>query len=129
MSESPQSFGSEWRNSVTMQLWDWTQLTVARWRERSQLRRELNDLNQRGELRRTLQDAGLTSSDVNRLMRAHPRTPQQLAEMMRHLGIDRSATGGAEGIACDSSAGASSSETSGAYLMSRPISQRERFSS
>lgn len=91
MSESPQSFGSEGRNAVTTQLWDWVQLTVASWRERSQLRRELNDLNQRGELSRTLQDAGLTSSDVTRLMRAHPRTPQQLAQMMRHLGIDRSA--------------------------------------
>ena len=90
MSESPQSFGSEWRNAST-QLWDWVHLTVASWRERSQLRRELNDLNQRGELSRTLQDAGLTSSDVTRLMRAHPRTPQQLAQMMQHLSINRSA--------------------------------------
>jgi len=91
MGESPQSSSSPSSNPVTIQLWDWVQLTVASWRERSQLRRELNDLDQRGELGRTLQDAGLTSSDVTRLMRAHPRTPQQLAQMMQHLSINRSA--------------------------------------
>jgi uncharacterized protein YjiS (DUF1127 family) len=91
MSESPQSYGLECRNAITARLWDWMQLTIASWRERAQLRRELNELSQRGELSRTLEDAGLTLTDVNRLMRAHPRTPQQLAQMMQHLGIDRSA--------------------------------------
>ncbi len=66
-------------------------LTVEGWGERSQLRRELNTLRQQGELERTLLDTGITPSDVPRLMRAHPRTPQQLAEMMRRLGIDRAA--------------------------------------
>jgi len=66
-------------------------LAIEGWRERSRLRRELDILRQHGELDRTLLDSGIAPSDVSRLMRAHPRTPQQLAEMMRRLGIDRAA--------------------------------------
>jgi uncharacterized protein YjiS (DUF1127 family) len=93
MSESPQSFNLEGRNAFAPIMWlrDWAGLTVEGWRERSRLRRELNDLDQRGELGRTLQDTGLTRSDVSRLMRAHPHTPQQLAKMMQLLGMSRSA--------------------------------------
>jgi hypothetical protein len=76
--------------SIT-QLPDWILLTVDGWRERSQLRRELDNLRQHGELDRTLLDSGIAPSDVSRLMRAHPRTPQQLAAMMQRLGIDRAA--------------------------------------
>ncbi|MGO8920695.1 MAG: DUF6455 family protein [Stellaceae bacterium] len=61
------------------------------WRQRSRLRRELDTLRQHGELERTLSDSGIAASDVSRLMRAHPHTPQQLAEMMQRLGIDRAA--------------------------------------
>ncbi len=61
------------------------------WRERSRLRRELDNLDQKGELDRTLIDSGITRSDVPRLMRAHPRTLEQLAGMMQRLGIDRAA--------------------------------------
>ena len=56
------------------------------WRERSRLRYELDKLGQHGELQRVLTDSGIAASDVSRLMRAHPRTPQQLAGMMRRLG-------------------------------------------
>jgi hypothetical protein len=65
--------------------------TVAGWWERYQLWRELDALRQRGELERTLADSGIGSSDVYRLLRAHPRTRQQLAAMMRRVGIDRAA--------------------------------------
>jgi hypothetical protein len=76
--------------SIT-QLPDWILLTVDGWRERSQLRRELDNLRQQGELDRTLLDSGIAPSDVSRLMGAHPRTPQQLANMMQRLGVDRAA--------------------------------------
>ncbi|HEX7968851.1 MAG TPA: DUF6455 family protein [Stellaceae bacterium] len=71
------------------QLPGWILLTVEGWRERSRLRRELDNLRQHGELDRVLIDSGIAPSDVPRLMRAHPRTPQQLAKMMQRLGIDR----------------------------------------
>jgi hypothetical protein len=64
----------------------WAQL---KGRERSRLQRELDDLRQHGELDRTLTDSGIAPSDVPRLMRAHPRTSQQLDEMMQRLGIER----------------------------------------
>lgn len=68
---------------------DWIRLTIEGWREHGRLRRELDRLRQRDELDRTLTDTGLSQSDVPRLMHAHPRTPQQLADMMRRLGINR----------------------------------------
>jgi len=67
----------------------WVRLAVEGWRERSQLRRELDGLYQQGELERTLIDSGIASSDVGRLMRSHPQTREQLARMMQRLGIDR----------------------------------------
>jgi len=66
-------------------------LTIEGWRERSRLRHELEELRRHGELERVLTDSGIAAGDVSRLMRAHPRTPQQLAGMMRRLGIDRAA--------------------------------------
>ncbi|MGO8918997.1 MAG: DUF6455 family protein [Stellaceae bacterium] len=66
-------------------------LMIEGWRERSRLRYELDNLGRHGELERVLTDNGIAVSDVARLMRAHPRTPQQLAAMMRRLGIDRAA--------------------------------------
>lgn len=68
---------------------DWLRLAFEGWREHAGLRRELEALHERGELDRALTDAGLSPSDVPRLMQAHPQTPQQLGQMMRHLGIDR----------------------------------------
>lgn len=68
---------------------DWIRLTLQGWREHGRLRRELEGLRQNDELERTLADTGLSQSDVPRLMHAHPRTPQQLADMMRRLGIRR----------------------------------------
>jgi hypothetical protein len=73
------------------QLQDRLLLAIQGRREHARLWRELDALRQRGELDRTLSDSGIASSDVPRLMRAHPRTLQQLAEMMRRLGIDRAA--------------------------------------
>ena len=70
---------------------DWFMLMIEGWRERSQLRRELDNLRQHGELDRTLLDCGMSPSDVSRLMAAHPRAAWQLAEMMQRLGIDRGA--------------------------------------
>lgn len=69
----------------------WIWLAVEGWRERSRLRRELDNLRQHGEYDRTLIDTGIAPSDVSRLMRMHPRTRQQLADMMQRLGIDRAA--------------------------------------
>ncbi len=93
MSESSQSFNLEGRNAFSSfrRVRDWACLTIESWRARSQLRRELNELDLRGELGRTLHDTGMTWSDISRLMRAHPHTQQQLAQRMQHLGIDRSA--------------------------------------
>jgi uncharacterized protein YjiS (DUF1127 family) len=68
---------------------EWLRLTFEGWREHARLRREMAELEQRGELDRTLSDAGLSQSDVPRLMQAHPQTPQQLAQMMRRLGLER----------------------------------------
>ena len=64
---------------------------IEAYRERYRLRRELDALDRRGELERTLSDSGLTVSDVPRLMHAHPHTSRQLGDMMRRLGIDRAA--------------------------------------
>src|SRR5690349_11256241 len=64
-------------------------LALERWREHAELRREFDELRQRGELDRTLSDSGIDYCDIPRLMRAHPRTPQQLAEMMRRQGLNR----------------------------------------
>ena len=70
---------------------DWLLTTITGWWERHQLRRELYGLSQRGELERTLADSGIGPSDIYRLLQAHPRTRQQLAAMMRRVGIDRAA--------------------------------------
>ena len=66
-------------------------LTVEGWRERRRLLNEFVDLRQKGELDRVLIDCGIAPSHLPRLLRAHPRTPQQLADMMRRLGIARAA--------------------------------------
>lgn len=65
--------------------------TFEGWWEQYQLRRELAELRGHGELERTLADSGIAPSDIPRLLRAHPQTRQQLARMMRRLGIDRAA--------------------------------------
>jgi hypothetical protein len=70
---------------------DWILLAIEGWRERSRLRRELDNLQQRGDLERTLADSGISLSDVPRLMKAHPGSARQLGEMMQRLGIDRAA--------------------------------------
>ena len=66
-------------------------LAAEGWRERMQLRRELDHLRQHGELERTLRDSGIAPTDIYRLMRAHPRTCEQLDDMMQRLGIARDA--------------------------------------
>src|SRR5579863_3324735 len=74
-------------------------LMIEGWRERNRLRRELSSLRDRGELERTLSDSGIAPSDVPRLLRAHPHTPEQLAEMMQRLGIERGALPRTTGVA------------------------------
>lgn len=69
-------------------------LTMEAWRERHRLLNELTALQQQGDLDRVLIDSGIAPSDLPRLLRAHPRTPQQLADMMRRLGIARAALAG-----------------------------------
>jgi hypothetical protein len=71
------------------QLPDRIMLAIEGWRERSRLRRDLDGLEQRGDLERTLADSGIALSDVPRLMRAHPGSARQLDEMMQRLGLDR----------------------------------------
>jgi hypothetical protein len=63
-------------------------LTIEDWRERSSLARELDGLAAHGELGRTLIEAGLSPSDVPRLLKGHPGAGRQLPEMMRRVGID-----------------------------------------
>jgi uncharacterized protein YjiS (DUF1127 family) len=94
MTELSQSSARGWTRKASTsiaQLAGGVLLTIEGWRERSRLRHELNNLRQRGELNRTLTDCGIAPSDVSRLMRAHPRTRQQLGEMMQRLGRDRAA--------------------------------------
>jgi hypothetical protein len=57
-------------------------------RERNALRTELADLAAKGELDRTLADAGLTRAQVPALVRNHPNACHLLARMMDQLGID-----------------------------------------
>jgi hypothetical protein len=73
------------------QLQGWIGLTIEAWRERSQLRRDLDALRFHGELDRTLAESGIAPGDVPRLMKAHPGTARQLADMMRRQGIDPTA--------------------------------------
>jgi hypothetical protein len=68
---------------------DWILTIIEGWRERFRLRRELNDLRLNGELDRTLADNLISPLDIPRLMKVHPGTSQQLADMMRRQGIDR----------------------------------------
>src|SRR5579859_8206644 len=63
-------------------------LTLEDWREHSSLAGELDALAAHGELDRTLTEAGLSSSDVPRLLKGHPGAARQLPEMMRRVGID-----------------------------------------
>jgi len=70
---------------------DWLRLTIEARRERSRLRRDLDDLSRHGELDRTLAESGIAPGDVKRLMKAHPGTARQLAAMMRRQGIDPAA--------------------------------------
>jgi hypothetical protein len=58
------------------------------WRERSSLAHEFDALMAHGELYRTLFEAGLSPSDVPRLLNGHPGAGRQLPEMMRRMGID-----------------------------------------
>ena len=75
--------------SLAARLAHWFGGVIEGWRERARLRNEFARLEQQGELERTLADSGIAPSDVPRLMRAHPGTPQQLRRMMERLGIDR----------------------------------------
>jgi uncharacterized protein DUF6455 len=63
-------------------------LTIDDWRERSLLANELDALAAHGELDRTLLEAGLSPTDVPRLLTGNPRAARQLPAMMRRVGID-----------------------------------------
>jgi hypothetical protein len=63
-------------------------LRLEDWRERSSLVQEFNALAAQGELDRTLLEAGLSPSDVSRLLNGHPGAGRQLPAMMRRVGID-----------------------------------------
>jgi hypothetical protein len=65
-------------------------LRVEDWREQSSLANEFEALIAHGELYRTLVEAGLSPSDVPRLLNGHPGASRQLPEMMRRVGIDPS---------------------------------------
>jgi hypothetical protein len=73
--------------------------TIEGWREHALLRRELESLEARGELERTLVDSGIGRGGLPLLMRAHPGAPGQLARMMRRLGLDRAALTRSAGMA------------------------------
>jgi hypothetical protein len=81
--------GTRQMPSVITRLGYWLSGIVEGWRARARLGREFAHLEQQGELERTLADSGIAPSDVPRLMRAHPGTPEQLRRMMARLGIDR----------------------------------------
>lgn len=90
---STKSHGWMRKSFASLARWPgWIRLEVDGWRERYRLRREFDNLELQGELGRTLLDSGIAPSDVPRLMHAHPRTAEQLAEMIKRLGIDRVAS-------------------------------------
>jgi hypothetical protein len=94
MAELSQSGTRQWVRATLASLGEGpgrVMLAIEGWRERSRLRREFDYLRRQGDLDRTLLDSGIAPSDVSRLMRAHPRTRQQLTEMMERLGINRAA--------------------------------------
>ena len=94
MAELPQSNAGAWTRKALAPiaaLTDWILITIEGWRERFRLRRELDDLRLHGELERTLADSLISPLDIPRLMRVHPGTSRQLADMMRRQGIDRAA--------------------------------------
>ena len=94
MTTLPQSSSGGWLHKAATALarsLDNVLITVEGWREKYALQRELDILRQDGELDRSLKDSGIAPSDLPRLLRAHPGTRRQLAEMMQRLGIDRSA--------------------------------------
>src|SRR5437899_10349401 len=88
MTELTQSSAGGRVRKTLARLPGWVGLTIEAWRERSQLRRDLDDLRYHGELERTLAESGITLCDVKRLMKTHPGTAQQLADMMRRQGIE-----------------------------------------
>lgn len=94
MAELPQSNVSGWiRKGLApiAALTDWTLITIEGWCERFRLRCELDDLRSHGELDRTLADSLISPLDIPRLMKVHPGTSRQLADMMRRQGIDHAA--------------------------------------
>ena len=94
MTELPQSNAGAWTRKALAPIaavTDWILITIEGWRERFRLRRELDDLRLHGELERTLADSLISPLDIPRLMRVHPGTSRQLADMMRRQGIDRAA--------------------------------------
>ncbi len=94
MSETSRPAAASWTRraiSSVSGLPERIRLAIEGGRERSLLRREFDELAQSGELERTLVDSGIARCDVPRLMRAHPHTPEQMADMMTRLGIDRTA--------------------------------------
>jgi uncharacterized protein YjiS (DUF1127 family) len=92
LEDSPMTDAPDWfrktRHSLAEKLGS-LRLVLEGWREHARLRQELATLEQRGELDRTLIDTGIAPSDVPRLLRAHPHTPEQLRRMMRRVGLDR----------------------------------------
>jgi hypothetical protein len=67
-------------------------------RERNALRIELADLEARGELDRTLADAGLTRAQVPAVVRSHPNACHLMARMMDELGIDAESVDAADSM-------------------------------
>lgn len=57
--------------------------------ERSVLEHELVRLDAQGDLERVLSDAGMSRSEMSRLINGHPGASGQLAEMMGRVGADR----------------------------------------
>ena len=91
MMKQPLSWNRWMQSAATTlsQAFDRVSTTLEKWRERRELEHEFVQLRAQGEFERTLADSGISSSDLPRLMRAHPGTTRQLEQIMSRLGLDR----------------------------------------
>ena len=67
--------------------------SIARWAEaaraRARLRRELSEIEVRGDLDGTLRDVGLTRSQLGPLIASYPASSASLSSMLARLGLEQ----------------------------------------
>ncbi len=76
--------GRPWRGIA-----HWLQGSLADWRDRRSLSRELADLRARGELDAVLAEIGLSRAQIPQLIAGGPAGARLLGQMLDRLGIER----------------------------------------